>query len=222
MHDLTLVFDLDGTLVDTAPDLIAATNHVLEYVRVPPVDVNNLRPWIGQGAKYMIEMAIGPAHANLTDEERDRLLERYLAFYAENIAEASQPFEGAVAALEHFQAAGAKLAVCTNKMERMSKSLLAELDLARYFAVIAGRDTFDAFKPNPKHLLDTIRTAGGDAERAIMIGDTGVDIATARAARVPVIAVSFGYTDTPVHEFSPDAVIDHYRDLEPAIKALMF
>jgi len=222
MHDLTLVFDLDGTLVDTAPDLIAATNHVLEYVRVPPVDVNNLRPWIGQGAKYMIEMAIGPAHANLTDEERDRLLERYLAFYAENIAEASQPFEGAVAALEHFQAAGARLAVCTNKMERMSKSLLAELDLARYFAVIAGRDTFDAFKPNPKHLLDTIRTAGGDAERAIMIGDTGVDIATARAARVPVIAVSFGYTDTPVHEFSPDAVIDHYRDLEPAIKALMF
>jgi len=222
MHDLTLVFDLDGTLVDTAPDLITATNHVLEYVRVPPVDVNNLRPWIGQGAKYMIEMAIGPAHANLTDEERDRLLERYLAFYAENIAEASQPFEGAVAALEHFQAAGAKLAVCTNKMERMSKSLLAELDLARYFAVIAGRDTFDAFKPNPKHLLDTIRTAGGDAERAIMIGDTGVDIATARAARVPVIAVSFGYTDTPVHEFSPDAVIDHYRDLEPAIKALMF
>lgn len=222
MHDLTLVFDLDGTLVDTAPDLIAATNHVLEYVRVPPVDVNNLRPWIGQGAKYMIEMAIGPAHANLTDEERDRLLERYLAFYAENIAEASQPFEGAVAALEHFQAAGARLAVCTNKMERMSKSLLAELDLARYFAVIAGRDTFDAFKPNPKHLLDTIRTAGGDAERAIMIGDTGVDIATARAASVPVIAVSFGYTDTPVHEFSPDAVIDHYRDLEPAIKALMF
>lgn len=222
MHDLTLVFDLDGTLVDTAPDLIAATNHVLEYVRVPPVDVNNLRPWIGQGAKYMIEMAIGPAHANLTDEERDRLLERYLAFYSENIAEASQPFEGAVAALEHFQAAGARLAVCTNKMERMSKSLLAELDLARYFAVIAGRDTFDAFKPNPKHLLDTIRTAGGDAERAIMIGDTGVDIATARAASVPVIAVSFGYTDTPVHEFSPDAVIDHYRDLEPAIKALMF
>jgi len=222
MHDLTLVFDLDGTLVDTAPDLIAATNHVLEYVRVPPVDVNNLRPWIGQGAKYMIEMAIGPAHANLTDEESDWLLERYLAFYAENIAEASQPFEGAVAALEHFQAAGARLAVCTNKMERMSKSLLAELDLARYFAVIAGRDTFDAFKPNPKHLLDTIRTAGGDAERAIMIGDTGVDIATARAASVPVIAVSFGYTDTPVHEFSPDAVIDHYRDLEPAIKALMF
>lgn len=222
MHDLTLVFDLDGTLVDTAPDLIAATNHVLEYVRVPPVDVNNLRPWIGQGAKYMIEMAIGPAHANLTDEEHDRLLERYLAFYAENIAEASQPFEGAVAALEHFQAAGAKLAVCTNKMERMSKSLLAELDLARYFAVIAGRDTFDAFKPNPKHLLDTIRTAGGDAERAIMIGDTGVDIATARAASVPVIAVSFGYTDTPVHEFNPDAVIDHYRDLVPTIKALMF
>lgn len=221
MHDLTLVFDLDGTLVDTAPDLIAATNHVLEHVGVPPVDVDSLRPWIGHGAKYMIEMAIGPAGTTLTPGEHDRLLERYLAYYEENIAVASQPFEGAVAALERFQAAGAKLAVCTNKMEKMSKSLLTALDLARYFTVIAGRDTFDAFKPHPHHLLETIRMAGGDAARAIMIGDTGVDITTAKAARVPVIAVTFGYTNTPVHEFSPDAVIDHFGELEPAIKTLM-
>jgi phosphoglycolate phosphatase len=220
MHDLTLVFDLDGTLVDTAPDLIAATNHVLELVGAPPVDVESLRPWIGHGAKYMIEMAIGPLSAKLTPEDHDQLLERYLAYYAENIAVTSQPFDGAVDALERFQAAGAKLAVCTNKMERMSKTLLAELNLARYFTVIAGRDTFDAFKPHPNHLLETIRTAGGDAARAIMIGDTGVDVATAKAAGVPIIAVSFGYTDTPVHEFDPDAVIDHYRDLEPTIKAL--
>lgn len=221
MHDLTLVFDLDGTLVDTAPDLIAATNHVLEHVGAPPVDVESLRPWIGHGAKYMIEMAIGPAGAKLTPEDHDQLLERYLTYYAENIAVMSQPFEGAVAALERFQAAGVKLAVCTNKMEQMSKTLLTELDLARYFAVIAGRDTFDAFKPHPNHLLETIRAAGGDAARAIMIGDTAVDIATAKAAGVPVIAVTFGYTDTPVREFSPDAVIDHYRLLEPAIKELM-
>jgi phosphoglycolate phosphatase len=220
MHDLTLVFDLDGTLVDTAPDLIAATNHVLELVGAPPVDVESLRPWIGHGAKYMIEMAIGPLSAKLTPEDHDQLLERYLAYYAENIAVTSQPFDGAVDALERFQAAGAKLAVCTNKMERMSKTLLAELNLARYFTVIAGRDTFDAFKPHPNHLLETIRTAGGDAARAIMIGDTGVDVATAKAAGVPIIAVSFGYTYTPVHEFDPDAVIDHYRDLEPTIKAL--
>ena len=221
MRDLTIVFDLDGTLVDTAPDLIAATNHVLEHVGLPPVDVESLRPWIGHGAKYMIERAIGPAGARLTAEEHDRLLKRYLAYYAQNIAVASQPFEDAVAALERFQAAGAKLAICTNKMERMSKSLLTALDLERYFTVIAGRDTFDAFKPHPNHLLHTIRTAGGDVKRAIMIGDTQVDIETAKAASVPVIAVSFGYTDTPVHEFSPDAVIDHYRDLEPTIKALM-
>ncbi|MGI9403828.1 MAG: HAD-IA family hydrolase, partial [Hyphomicrobium sp.] len=173
------------------------------------------------GAKYMIERAIGPAGAKLRPKEQDQLLERYLAYYAQNIAVASQPFEDAVAALEHFQATGAKLAVCTNKMEAMSKSLLTALDLERFFTVIAGRDTFDAFKPHPGHLLDTIRTAGGDAARAIMIGDTNIDIATAKAASVPVIAVTFGYTDTPVHEFSPDAVIDHYRDLEPAIKALM-
>jgi phosphoglycolate phosphatase len=221
MHDLTLVFDLDGTLVDTAPDLIAATNHVLEQVGAPPVDVDSLRPWIGYGAKYMIEMAIGPAGAKLTPEDHVQLLERYLAYYAENIAVSSRPFEGAVAALERFQAAGVKLAVCTNKMEKMSKTLLTELDLARYFTVIAGRDTFDAFKPHPNHLLETIHAAGGHAARAIMIGDTGIDIATAKAANVPVIAVTFGYTDTPVREFSPDAVIDHYRYLEPAIKELM-
>jgi len=221
MRDLTLVFDLDGTLVDTAPDLVAATNHVLEHMGLAPVCEKSLRPWIGHGAKYMVEHAIGDRAAQLTPAEHDRLLERYLEYYGANIAVGSQPFEGTIAALERFQAAGARLAVCTNKMEGMSRALLDALDMSRFFAAIAGRDTLPNFKPHPEHLLGTIRLAGGEPSRAVMIGDSRTDIATAKAAGVPVIAVSFGYTETPVHELEPDAVIDTYAELEPAIAALL-
>jgi phosphoglycolate phosphatase len=218
MRDLTIVFDLDGTLVDTAPDLVAAANHVLGHVGLPPVDAQTLRPYIGHGARVMIERAT--AVAKLSEAEHERLLERFLDYYSANIAVGSRPFEGAVDALERFKAAGAKLAVCTNKREGMSRLLLDTLDLSRFFSAIAGRDTLANSKPHPGHLLGTIDLAGGDPARAVMIGDSNVDIATAKAANVPVIAVSFGYTDTPIAEFEPDAVIDHYRELEPAIVAL--
>jgi len=221
MHDLTIVFDLDGTLVDTAPDLVAATNHVLQHMGRAPIEHERLRPWIGQGAMHMIERAIGDAGSNLTQEEHDRLLDRYLTFYGANIAVGSQPFEGVVPALERFKARGATLAVCTNKMEGMSKSLLDALELTQFFAAIAGRDTLATFKPHPEHLLGTIRMAGGNANRAIMIGDSQVDVATAKAAGVPVVAVSFGYTDIPASELGADAVIDHFNELEPAIAALL-
>lgn len=221
MNDLTIVFDLDGTLVDTAPDLIAATNHVLNHMGLPAVAEEELRPWIGHGAQYMVERAIGPSAARLSAPERAKLLERYLDYYGRNIAVGSRPFEGSVDALKRLAEQGAKLAVCTNKMEGMSRTLLDALDLSRYFAAVAGRDTLSAFKPDPDHLLGTIRLAGGKPERAVMIGDSKVDIATAKAAGVPVIAVSFGYTDTPVGALEPDAVIDHYRELEPAIAALI-
>jgi phosphoglycolate phosphatase len=218
MRDLTLVFDLDGTLVDTAPDLVAAANHVLGHVGLSPVDAQSLRPYIGHGARYMIDRAT--AAANLSEAEREELLARFMDYYGAHIAVGSRPFEGAVDALERFQAAGAKLAVCTNKREGMSRQLLDTLDLSRFFAAIAGRDTLPTSKPHPGHLLGTIGLAGGEASRAIMIGDSKVDIATAKAAGVPVIAVSFGYTDTPIRDFDPDAVIDHYRELASAIAAL--
>lgn len=220
MRDLTLVFDLDGTLVDTAPDLVAATNHVLEHAGLPPVDAQSLRQYIGHGARYMIETATQSAEPKLGPEDHDRLLQRFLDYYGANIAVGSAPFEGAVEALERLQDAGAKLAVCTNKMEGMSRLLLDTLDLTRFFKAIAGRDTLGQSKPHPEHLLGTIRMAGGDPTRAVMIGDSKVDIATAKAAHVPVIAVSFGYTDEPLDQFDPDVMIDHYRELEPAIAAL--
>ena len=218
MRDLTIVFDLDGTLVDTAPDLVAATNHVLEHVGLPPVDGESLRPHIGYGAKRMIESST--AAANLSAAEHEALLERFLDYYGAHIAVGSRPFEGTVEALEAFKAAGATLAVCTNKREAMSRQLLDALDLSRYFAALAGRDTLAESKPHPGHLLGTISMAGGDAARAVMVGDSNVDIATAKAAKVPVVAVSFGYSDAPVASFKPDAIIDHYSELGAAIAAL--
>jgi phosphoglycolate phosphatase len=218
MHKLTLVFDLDGTLVDTAPDLVAATNHVLDHVGLPRIDEQSLRPYIGHGARVMIERAT--AAAPLSKAEHEQLLERFLDYYAAHIADDSRPFEGAVEALERFRSAGARLAICTNKREGMSRLLLDRLNLSRFFAAIAGRDTFAHSKPHPDALIGTIGLAGGDPAHAVMIGDSKVDIATAKAARVPDVAVSFGYTETPIHTFAPDAVIDHYRELERAIAAL--
>jgi phosphoglycolate phosphatase len=145
----------------------------------------------------------------------------FLDYYARNIAVGSRPFEGTVAALNRFKNAGARLAVCTNKAEAMSRRLLDALNLSPLFSAIAGRDTFPVYKPHPDHLLGTIRLAGGDNARAVMVGDSRIDIATAKAAAVPVVAVSFGYTDTPVRELGPDEVIDHYEELEPAVAALL-
>ena len=221
MRDLTLVFDLDGTLVDTAPDLVASTNHILDHLGLPRVDELTLRPFVGHGAKHMIEKAIGPAAEAMSPAEHDALLARYLDYYGDHIADASRPFDGLVPLLQRLKEGGTRLAVCTNKMERMSRLLLDALDLSRYFDAVAGRDTLGAAKPHPDALLGTIGLAGGDKRRAIMIGDTGVDVATAQAAGVPVIAVSFGYTETPVRAFSPDIVIDHFDELEPAIARLM-
>ena len=217
MKGPTLVFDLDGTLVDTAPDLAGATNHVLAHLGLSGIPAQELRPWVSYGARRMITEALAQSRNPLPEAAIDELLERFLAYYSRNIAQESRPFDGVVAELDRLRALGITLAVCTNKREALSRLLLDELRLAPYFAAIAGRDTFPVSKPHPDHLVGAIRLAGGDPARAIMIGDSAVDIATARAADIPVIGVSFGYTETPVRELSPDAVIDSYAELWPTI-----
>ena len=133
----------------------------------------------------------------------------------------SRPFDGIPELLDTLSQTGARLAVCTNKFEALSKALLRQLDLDHRFAVIAGRDTFDVFKPAPGHLIRTIEMAGGRPDRAVMVGDSEVDIATAAAAGVPSIGVTFGYTPRPIGEFNPGAVIDHYRDFLPALAKVL-
>lgn len=221
LTNATIVFDLDGTLIDTAPDLCAATNHALGLAGLEALSAAVLRPFISHGARAMIDASLRFHGKSVTDSELNRLYEQFLAFYADNVAVSSRPFEGIPDLLDELAAAGARLAVCTNKVEHLSKLLLRELNLAHRFAAIAGRDTFDEFKPAPGHLTRTIAMAGGREDRAVMVGDSEVDIATAAAARVPSIAVTFGYTARPVAEFKPGAVIAHYREFMPALARVL-
>ena len=214
---LTLVFDLDGTLVDTAPDLIAATNHVMTNLGRAPVGGDILRPQVSHGALAMIRAALGLEAASWDESKLYPLFEQFIAYYQANIAVESRPFPGMIAALDRAQACGHTLAVCTNKREILARQLLESLGLAPRFAAIAGRDTFKVHKPDPGHLLQTITHANGLPSHAIMIGDSNVDIATAKAASIPVIAVSFGYCEPPVAHYAPDFMIDHYDDLDAAI-----
>ena len=221
LDDATVVFDLDGTLVDTAPDLATAASHALSLVGLPSVSVAELHPFIGHGSKAMIDAGLRLHEKTLPQRELDRLHAAFLDYYAANIAAHSRPYEGVIDVLRELQDAGATLAVCTNKVERLSRRLLQELDLDRRLRVIAGRDTFDVFKPAPGHLLRTITAAGGRPDRAVMVGDSEVDIATAAAASVPCIAVTFGYSTRPVRELGPSAVIGHYREFMPALERVL-
>ena len=217
LEGASIVFDLDGTLVDTAPDLIGATNHVLAARDLPPVPGEDIRQWISFGARRMVTEAFALSSTALSDSDTDALLDLFLDYYVENIARESRAFAGVPEALSMLEGRGAILAVCTNKREHLSRLLLDALGLTSRFAFIAGRDTFPVFKPDPEHLFGAIRHAKGDPARAVMIGDSATDIRTARAADIPVIGVTFGYTDIPVQDLGPDAIVENYVDLPCAL-----
>lgn len=216
-----VVFDLDGTLVDTAPDLIAALNYVLDREGVPPLPLKSARNMIGAGARKLIERGLEVADCAMTPSDVDRLMKDFVAYYADHIADASRPFEGLEAALDDLERQGFRFAVCTNKLEWLSKLLLERLDLSRRFAAICGADTFGVSKPDPMILQQTVARAGGQLPGAIMVGDAGPDIGVARRAGIPVIGVEFGYTDVPIAELKPDRLIGHMRELPGAVGSLI-
>lgn len=216
----TLVFDLDGTLVETAPDLTAALNVVLAIEGLPRADPIRARNAIGHGARAMIHRALSDISEPASDARLDRLLAEFLDYYVDHIADESHPFPGVADALDRLEADGWQFAVCTNKRAPLANKLLDALDMSGRFRVIAGPDTYGMAKPDPAHLLRTIDAAGGDAGRAIMVGDSRTDVDTARAASVPVIGVDFGYTDTPMAEIGPDVVISHYDAILGAVERL--
>jgi phosphoglycolate phosphatase len=218
LSDATIVFDLDGTLVDTAPDLTNALNDALIRRGHQAISQETIRSAVGFGARVMIEDALRRAGAH---ENIDEMLADFLVHYEANIAAESRPFPGAVASLEALTRTGARLAVCTNKREYLSRKLLAALDLDRYFHGIAGRDTFAVSKPNPGHLTEAIALAGGVPSRAVMVGDSDVDLRAAKDASVPAVLVSFGYAPAVLDEFSPAAIIDHFDELVPSIDAVL-
>jgi len=217
----TLVFDLDGTLVDTAPDLLRTLNHILDTVGCPPRPMDDVRPFMGLGARRIITEGLKASGRQVSDAETDALFEKFLGFYSENIAVESRPYPGVEAVLEVAGAAGARLAICTNKMERLTQILLKELDLNRHLHGVAGRDTFPVCKPDPVHLKGAVELAGGALERAVMIGDNATDINTAKAASVPSVAVTFGYSEISPAELGADVLIDHYDELLPALERIL-
>jgi phosphoglycolate phosphatase len=217
----TVVFDLDGTLVDTAPDLITTLNYILDREGLPPVPLHAARNMIGAGARKLIERGLELEGRNPTAAEITRLTNDFIAHYAQHIADASRPFEGLESALDDLQTRGYRLAVCTNKLEWLSKLLLERLNLSARFAAICGADTFGVSKPDPAILRQTVARAGGDMAGAVMVGDAGTDVGVARRAGVPVIGVSFGYTDVPIAELKPDRVIDQMRELPSAVERVM-
>lgn len=221
LRDSTIVFDLDGTLVDTAPDLAGATNHALASLGLAPRATAELRPWVSYGARRMLIEAMRACGAPAEDALVDRLLALFLAYYEANIARESRPFPGALEAIAAMRRAGARVAICTNKRETLTLKLLGELGIAGEFDAVVGRDTLPVSKPDPRPLLAAIERAQGRVERSVMIGDSAVDIATARAARVPVVGVTFGYTDTPVADLDPDVLLDDYAALLPSLTGLL-
>lgn len=216
-----IAFDLDGTLVDTAHDLIGTLNWLLAEEGLAPLALAEARPFIGRGARWMIERGFQAAEAPLAAERVQPLFDRFIARYEAHIADESVPFPGCVQALETLKAQGAKLCVCTNKLTGLSTRLLDALDLTRLFDAVIGADATFAVKPDPLHLRTAIAALGASPERAIMVGDAATDAGAARAANVPLILVSFGYTEIPAHELAPDILIDHFDELPAACARLL-
>ena len=216
----TLVFDLDGTLVDTAPDLIDALNFVLEREGLPAVPLQAARTMIGAGARKLIERGLELEGRAASTVDINRMTADFIEYYAAHIADGSRPFDGLEISLDELSARGFRFAVCTNKLEWLSKRLLDELGLSTRFAAICGADTFGVAKPDPAILQQTVSRAAGKMSSTIMVGDAGTDIGVARRAGVPVIGVSFGYTDVPIVELKPDRLIHHMRDLPSAVESL--
>jgi len=216
-----LVFDLDGTLVSSMEDLVATLNVVMTAAGHAAIPQNEVAHMVGLGAKVLIQRGLDYNKVPWTEDDIAPLFAHFLDHYAANIAVHTKPFEGAVPALEGFRKAGWKLAVCTNKAERLTLPLLDTLDLARHFDAVVGGDTFASAKPNAEPVRGAIARAGGQVSGSIMIGDSGTDISAARNAGIPVIAVDFGYTPVPVAELGPDRVISHFDELAGAVAALV-
>ena len=220
LADVVIAFDLDGTLVDTAPDLIGALNVVLHEEGLPAVPLASARHLVGQGARALLERGFAEAGRELQAAEVERLMTRFLDHYRAHIADESRVFEGVGEALDRLAALGARLTVCTNKPTLYAHLLLDALGLTPRFAAITGPDDAPARKPDPRHLLASIAAAGG-AGRFLMVGDSLADVAAARGAGAPVIVVSFGYTDTPAADLGGDRLIDAFAELPDAVMEVM-
>jgi phosphoglycolate phosphatase len=213
----TVAFDLDGTLADTAPDLAAVLNHVLRELGRPEVPPDSVRHLVGHGAKALLRNGLA-ASGEAPEELVEAGFPLYLDYYGANICRGTRPYPGVEAALDRLRAKSVRLAVCTNKIERLTHLLLDALGWSGRFEAVVGGDTLPVRKPQPEPLLEAIRRSGGG--RAAFVGDSITDVDTARAAGIPVVAVSFGFSDRPATALGADALIDRFDDLDAALLAV--
>ena len=211
-----VVFDLDGTLADSAPDLLGALETVLPRHGIPVAIDSTYREGIGHGARYLIEYALKRQQIALAKPDVDAIYRDFLDHYRVNISAGTRLFPGAERLFDRLAADGWSFGVCTNKPEEMSRLLLRDLGIAGRFAAICGGDSFLRRKPDPTHLLETIAAAAGAPERSVMVGDSQTDLDTARGAGVPFVGVTFGYTPVPMATLQPDLLVDHFDEITPA------
>lgn len=221
LNGATIAFDLDGTLVDTAPDLVGALNIILAQESLPPLPFDEVRLMVGRGARALLERGFAAAGAPLTAEQAPALVQRFIDVYLARIADESAPFPGVVEVLADLKAAGAKLVVCTNKLTNLSTALLDAVALSPFFEAVIGADLAPAAKPDGRHVAAAVAAVGGDLGRAVMIGDSVNDALGARNAGVPGVLVSFGYTEDPVETLGADLVIHSFLDVPNACITLL-
>jgi phosphoglycolate phosphatase len=221
LADATIVFDLDGTLVDTAPDITRALNQTMDLEGLPRVRLETVRHLIGEGARALIERASALHGVTFTAERLDALVQELTVFYRADIARESKPFPGVLDAMDQLAALGAKFAVCTNKRTELSLQLLDALGMTERFSAIVGADAVTQKKPHPEHYQAAVSRAGGTVRRSVMIGDTVADVGAARSAGAPAIVVRFGYCDGACETLGADAIIESYSALAPLCRRLL-
>ncbi|HET6468204.1 MAG TPA: phosphoglycolate phosphatase [Geminicoccaceae bacterium] len=215
-----VIFDLDGTLVETAPDLHRVLVQVLGEVGVPAPSLDSVRHMVGDGARALVERALRSAGEVPAAARLDRLYHRFLDLYTAEPCRESFAFPGVPEALATLAHAGVAQGICTNKPQRPSELLLAALGLAERFGSVIGGDVLPVRKPDPAHLGAVLRALGASPPRSVMVGDSRNDLLSARAVGIPCVLVSFGYTTIPARELGAEAVIDHFEQLPAALRAL--
>ncbi|MGV8989668.1 MAG: phosphoglycolate phosphatase [Cypionkella sp.] len=217
----TVIFDLDGTLVDSAPDLADALDTLLVERGLAPIGLAGTRQLIGHGIADLVKSGLARRGLHPPPEELALAVQSFLKHYTAHLSRKSQPYPGAAAVLIELRQTGWRLVVCTNKLEASARALLGDLGLLSAFELVAGPDTFGVAKPHPDHLLRCLLPGPVSAQNAVLVGDSEVDIAGARAAGLPVIAASWGYAKRPMAELRPDAIVHRLADVPAEVERLI-
>ena len=212
----TILFDLDGTIVNTAPDLMAAHNHVMKKYGYAQKKLEDIKSLAGKGAWIMMQRSF---KEEIKDEKvKKEMTKEFIDFYSKNIDRASVPIKGTIDFLVWAKSKNISMAVCTNKQERLASDLLKKLDMYKYFEYVAGSDTFAFNKPDPRHLTDVVEIIGGDLKKTIMVGDSEVDALSAHNAKIPFVLVKDGYTEKTEKEIKHDELISDFVNFEKILQ----